>query len=73
MRYTSKDLPVLVERVERLVSQWNMDLNDFDITVDEIGTKVRVEHHKDGRGFIVNLFATWDLESLKQRMKEWQQ
>ena len=73
MRYTSKDLPVLVERVERLVSQCNMDLNDFDIRADEIGTKVRVEYHQDGRGFIINLFATWDLETLKQRLKEWKQ
>lgn len=70
--YTSKDLPRVVGYIKAAIAENNLNLSDFDITVDEAKTKVRVETHSaDNGGFIVNVFASWDLDNLVTRLEGW--
>ena len=71
MRYSTEDLPKVVEQVKVNISDFGLSVSDFDISVDEDKRKIRVEYHDINQGgFIVNLFASWDFEDLVTRIEE---
>ena len=70
MRFATEDLPGVVTEIETAISDSGLNLSDFDITTDEAKAKIRVESHGEFGGFIVNVFASWDLENLVTRIEE---
>ena len=70
MRFTTEDLPGGVREIKTAISNSGLDLDDFDITVNEDKAKIRVESHGGWGGFIVNVFASWDLDDLVTRIEE---
>ena len=70
MRFATKDLPGVVTEIKTAISDSGLNLSDFDINTDEAKAKIRVESHGDVGGFIVNVFASWDLENLVTRIEE---
>lgn len=70
MRFATKDLPGVVTEIKTAISDSGLNLSDFDITTDEAKAKIRVEFHGEFGGFIVNVFASWDLENLVTRIEE---
>ena len=70
MRFATEDLPGVVTEIETAISDSGLNLSDFDITTDVAKAKIRVESHGEFGGFIVNVFASWDLENLVTRIEE---
>jgi len=71
MRYSTEDLSKVVEQVKVNITDFGLNVSDFDISVDEDKRKIRVEYHDiEQGGFIVNLFASWDFEDLVTRIEE---
>lgn len=70
MRFATEDLPGVVKAIKTAISDSGLNLSDFDITTDEAKAKIRVESHGEFGGFIVNVFASWDLENLVTRIEE---
>ena len=73
MVFTIEDLPKVVEQVKVAITDNGLNLDDFDISINESKVKVRVETHDiDKGGFIINLFTSGDFDRLVQEdLVEW--